>query len=106
MEESEEFSTNKKDDSDEGKSKKSKKKNKNKIKINQKDIKKLTKNIINSFKDRGIDLFYISKFDLQRLNDDEKIALYSKNLNYLLNQLLKMVIVKSQKKYIIKISFP
>ena len=106
MEESEEFSTNKKDDSDEGKSKKSKKKNKNKIKINQKDIKKLTKNIINSFKDRGLYLFYISKFDLQRLNDDEKIALYSKNLNYLLNQLLKMVMVKSKKKYIIKISFP
>ena len=78
LEENDEFSSDNKDDSEEGKNKKSKKKNKNKNKINEKDIKKLTKNIINSLKDKGIDLYYISKFDLQRLNDEEKIALYSK----------------------------
>ena len=76
------------DDSDEGKSQKSKKKKKNQGKLKEKDIKKLTKNIINSLKDKGIDVYYTSKFDLQRLNDEEKIALFTKKFKLPLDSII------------------
>ena len=75
-------------DSDEGKSQKSKKKKKNQSKLKEKDIKKITKNIINSLKDKGIDIYYTSKFDLQRLSDDEKVSLYTKKFKLPLDSIL------------------
>ena len=74
--------------SDEGKSQKSKKKKKNQSKLKEKDIKKITKNIINSLKDKGIDIYYTSKFDLQRLSDDEKVSLYSKKFKLPIDTIL------------------
>ena len=74
--------------SDEGKSQKSKKKKKNQSKLREKDIKKITKNIINALKDKGIDIYYTSKFDLQRLSDDEKVSLYSKKFKLPINTIL------------------
>ena len=74
--------------SDEGKSQKSKKKKKNQSKLKEKDIKKITKNIINSLKDKGIDIYYTSKFDLQRLSDDEKVSLYTKKFKLQLDSIL------------------
>ena len=74
--------------SDEGKSQKSKKKKKDKSKLKEKDIKKITKNIINSLKDKGIDIYYTSKFDLQRLNDDEKLSLFTKKFKLPIDSIL------------------
>ena len=74
--------------SDEGKSQKSKKKKKNQSKLKEKDIKKITKNIINSLKDKGIDIYYTSKFDLQRLSDDEKVSLYTKKFKLPIDTIL------------------
>ena len=76
------------DISDEGKSQKSKKKKKTQGKLKEKDIKKLTKNIINSLKDKGIDIYYTSKFDLQRLSDDEKLSLYTKKFKLPIDSVL------------------
>ena len=76
------------DSSDEGKSQKSKKKKKTQGKLKEKDIKKLTKNIINSLKDKGIDIYYTSKFDLQRLSDDEKLSLYTKKFKLPIDSVL------------------
>ena len=76
------------DSSDEGKSQKSKKKKKAQGKLKEKDIKKLTKNIINSLKDTGIDIYYSAKFDLQRLSDDEKLSLYTKKFKLPIDSVL------------------
>lgn len=76
------------DGSDEGKSQKSKKKKKAQGKLKEKDIKKLTKNIINSLKDTGIDIYYTAKFDLQRLSDDEKLSLYAKKFKLPIDSVL------------------
>ena len=76
------------DGSDEGKSQKSKKKKKAQGKLKEKDIKKLTKNIINSLKDTGIDIYYTAKFDLQRLSDDEKLSLYTKKFKLPIDSVL------------------
>jgi hypothetical protein len=74
--------------SDEGKSQKSKKKKKYQGKLKEKDIKKITKNILNSLKDKGIDIYYTSKFDLQRLRDDEKVSLYTKKFKLPIDSIL------------------
>ena len=76
------------DGSDEGKSQKSKKKKKAQGKLKEKDLKKLTKNIINSLKDTGIDIYYTAKFDLQRLSDDEKLSLYTKKFKLPIDSVL------------------
>jgi len=76
------------DSSDEGKSQKSKKKKKAQGKLKEKDLKKLTKNIINSLKDTGIDIYYTAKFDLQRLSDDEKLSLYTKKFKLPIDSVL------------------
>ena len=76
------------DGSDEGKSQKSKKKKKAQGKLKEKDIKKLTKNIINSLKYTGIDIYYSAKFDLQRLSDDEKLSLYTKKFKLPIDSVL------------------
>ena len=54
------------------------KKNKNKSELNDKDIKKISKNITNSLKNKGIDIYYISKYDLEQLNNEEIKTLFSK----------------------------
>ncbi len=56
----------------------SKKSNKNKNEVNEKDIKKIVKIIINSLKNKGIDIYYVAKYDLQKLNKEEKISLFTK----------------------------
>ena len=56
----------------------SEKSNKNKNEVNEKDIKKIVKIIINSLKNKGIDIYYVAKYDLQKINNEEKISLFTK----------------------------
>ena len=64
-----------------------KKNKKEKNELKEKEIKKIDKNIINSLKDKGIDIYYISKYDLQKLTTEEKISLYKKKFKLQLDTL-------------------
>ena len=50
--------------------------NSEKNKLNNEEIQKLSKNIFNSLKKYGKDLYYIAKYDLQKLKNSEKISLF------------------------------
>ena len=65
------------------------KKNKNKSELNDKDIKKISKNITNSLKNKGIDIYYISKYDLDQLNNEEKISLFKKKFKLPVESIIK-----------------
>ena len=78
----------------------SKKNKKKKSELTEKEIKKIDKNIINALKDKGIDIYYISKYDLQKLSNEEKISLYKKKFN------LKLDILKDKDYKIPKNNIP
>ena len=69
---------------------KTNKKEKDKNEYNDKDIKKIEKSIINSLKKKGIsiDIYYIAKYDLQKLNKEEKISLFKKKFKLKLESIL------------------
>ena len=61
---------------------------KEKGELNEKEIKKIEKNIINALKKgKGIDIYYISKYDLQKLSNEEKISLFKKKFKLNLDKL-------------------
>ena len=79
-----------KDDSEYSeKTSKTDKKTKNKKEITDKDIKKISKKIVDSIKGKGIDIYYIAKYDLQKLNKEEKITLFSKKFKLNLDSIIK-----------------
>ena len=63
-------------------------KTKNK-KDKSKGIKKVIKNITNALKSKGKDLYYISKYDLQKLSNDDKLSLFKKKFKLDLDKLSK-----------------
>ena len=66
----------------------SSKNKKEKGELNEKEIKKIEKNIINALKKgKGIDIYYISKYDLQKLGNEEKISLFKKKFKLKLDKL-------------------
>ena len=69
--------------------KSSNKKSKNKNKLDIEGIQKVSKNIYNSLKNKGKDLYYIAKYDLEKLKNDEKISLFSKQFKLDLEKLKK-----------------
>ena len=71
------------------KTNKTEKKNKSKKEISDKHIKKISKNIIDSIKGKGIDIYYIAKYDLQKLSKEEKISLFSKKFKLSLDSVIK-----------------
>ena len=64
-------------------------KKKNKNKLDSEEIQKLSKNIYNSFKNKGKDIYYIAKYDLQKLKNDEKISLFTKQFKLNLEKIKK-----------------
>ena len=59
--------------------KNNKKKNqKSKSKSDSSEVQKISKNICNALKNKGKDLFYIAKYDLQKLKNEDKISLFKK----------------------------
>ena len=60
---------------------------KNKDNSNDKDISKISKNICNSLKKEGKDLYYIAKFDLQKLKNEEKKSLFTKQFKLNINKI-------------------
>ena len=76
------------DNSEASDNKASSKNKKEKSELNQKEIKKIENNIINALKKgKGIDIYYISKYDLQKLNNEEKISLFKKKFKLNLDKL-------------------
>ena len=76
------------DNSEASDNKASSKNKKEKSELNEKEIKKIEKNIINALKKgKGIDIYYISKYDLQKLNNEEKISLFKKKFKLNLDKL-------------------
>ena len=55
-----------------------KKNKKSKSKSDSPEVQKISKNICNALKNKGKDLFYIAKYDLQKLKNDDKISLFTK----------------------------
>ena len=76
-------------DDSEKKNKNDKNKKKNKNKLESEEIQKISKNIYNSFKNKGKDIFYIAKYDLQKLKNDEKISLFTKQFKLNLDKIKK-----------------
>ena len=76
----------------------SKKSNKIQKEINEKDIKKIVKIIINSLKNKGIDIYYIAKYDFQKLNNEEKISLFTKKFKLPIETILSEEDYKIPKK--------
>ena len=83
-------------------SEKTNKKEKTKNEYNDKYIKKIEKNIISSLKKKGIsiDIYYIAKYDLQKLNKDEKISLFKKKFKLNLDSFINKDNYKIPKKNI------
>ena len=76
------------DNSEASDNKASSKNKKEKSELNEKEIKKIEKNIINALKKgKGVDIYYISKYDLQKLNNEEKISLFKKKFKLNLDKL-------------------
>ena len=74
---------------------------KSKNEYNEKDIKKIEKNIINSLKDKkAIDVYYIAKYDFQKLNKEKKISLFKKKFNLKLESIINKENYKIPKKNI------
>ena len=76
-------------DESEKKNKNEKNKKKNKNKLDTDEIQKISKNIYNSFKNKGKDIYYIAKYDLQKLKNDEKISLFTKQFKLNLEKIKK-----------------
>ena len=83
-------------------SEKTNKKQKAKNEYNDKDLKKIEKNIINSLKnkDTSVDIYYIAKYDLQKLNKEEKISLFNKKYKLKLDSIINKDNYKIPKKNI------
>ena len=83
-------------------SEKTNKKEKTKNEYNDKYIKKIEKNIISSLKKKGIsiDIYYIAKYDLQKLNKDEKMSLFKKKFKLNLDSFINKDNYKIPKKNI------
>ena len=67
-------------------------KNKNKKNKKNKDneeIQKISKNVYNSLKNKGKDLYYIAKYDMQQLKNDEKKNLFVKQFKLDIDKLNK-----------------
>ena len=74
----EEDNTNINSENEGSKNKKTNKNNKNKNELSEKDLKKISKLITESLKKKGIDIYYISKYDLNKLTNEEKKELFTK----------------------------
>ena len=66
-----------------------KKANKKKNKLKSEEIQKISKNVCNSLKNKRKDLYYIGKYDMQKLKNEEKIELFTKQFNLDLDKLYK-----------------
>ena len=64
-------------------------KSKNKKNIIDKEIQKISKNVYNSLKNKGKDLYYIAKYDMQQLKNDEKKNLFIKQFKLDIDKLNK-----------------
>ena len=53
-------------------------KNKKKKKVEDDEIAKIVKNICKGLKNKGKDIYYIAKYDLEKLKNEEKISLFTK----------------------------
>ena len=67
--------------------KKDKKNKKSKSKSDSVEIQKIIKNIYNYLKGEGKDLYYLAKYDFQKLKNDEKIELFTKKFKLNLDKI-------------------
>ncbi len=67
--------------------KKDKKNKKSKSKSDSVEIQKIIKNIYNYLKNEGKELYYIAKYDFQKLKNDEKISLFTKKFKLNLDKI-------------------
>ena len=88
-ENSEEDSDTKKNDSSDFAKEvsKNKKKNKSDLKEDNKKIKNITKNILSALKKGRKDLYYVSKYDLDKMNNEEKMNLFKKKFKLKLDKI-------------------
>ena len=64
-----------------------KKTKKGKNKLDSEEIEKVSKNICNALKNKGKDIYYIAKYDIDKINNDEKISLFTKQFKLDLDKL-------------------
>ena len=76
-----------KGDSEKSNKKNKNEKKKNKNKFDSEEIQKISKNICNSLKNKGKDIYYIAKYDLQKLKNDEKMSLFTKQFKLNIDKL-------------------
>ena len=73
---------------EEDESNETKSKNK-KNKKNNEEMQKISKNVYNALKNKGKDLYYIAKYDMQQLKNDEKKNLFTKQFKLDMDKLNK-----------------